>query len=135
MPRALALSPLSTTRLLLRRHAVRAGAAGWEVTVATAFTRSVPDPQGFALACQLDKGLPPEVDYMALRRRRMRRPAPARRAARLARFPRGGRIAAMRMRRRSSHPHSRDAAPRGNRADGRAPSLAQRRILRRRSAM
>ena len=38
------------------------------VTVVTCFTRSVPDPQGFALACQLDKGLGPEVDYMALRR-------------------------------------------------------------------
>ncbi|MFC7478220.1 PIG-L deacetylase family protein [Dankookia sp. GCM10030260] len=42
--------------------------AGWEVTIATAFTRSVPAPGGFALACQLDKGLPAEVDYMALRR-------------------------------------------------------------------
>lgn len=41
---------------------------GWRVVVATMFTRSVPDPQGFALACQLDKGLGPEVDYMALRR-------------------------------------------------------------------
>jgi len=42
--------------------------AGWRVVVATLFTASVPDPQGFALACQLDKGLGPEVDYMALRR-------------------------------------------------------------------
>jgi LmbE family N-acetylglucosaminyl deacetylase len=42
--------------------------AGHEVTVVTCFTRSVPDPSGFALACQLDKGLPPGVDYMALRR-------------------------------------------------------------------
>lgn len=42
--------------------------AGWRVVVTTLFTRSVPDPQGFALACQLDKGLGPEVDYMALRR-------------------------------------------------------------------
>jgi LmbE family N-acetylglucosaminyl deacetylase len=41
---------------------------GHEVTVVTCFTRSVPDPSGFALACQLDKGLPPDVDYMALRR-------------------------------------------------------------------
>ena len=41
---------------------------GWRVVVATLFTRSVPDPRGFALACQLDKGLGPEVDYMALRR-------------------------------------------------------------------
>ncbi|SHF79132.1 N-acetylglucosaminyl deacetylase, LmbE family [Geodermatophilus nigrescens] len=42
--------------------------AGHEVTVVTCFTRSVPDPEGFALACQLDKGLPADVDYMALRR-------------------------------------------------------------------
>jgi LmbE family N-acetylglucosaminyl deacetylase len=43
-------------------------AAGAEVTVVTCLTGSVPDPTGFALACQLDKGLGPEVDYMALRR-------------------------------------------------------------------
>ena len=42
--------------------------AGWRVVLATAFTRSVPAPTGFALACQLDKGLPPDADYMALRR-------------------------------------------------------------------
>ena len=41
---------------------------GWRVVVATAFTASVPDPSGFALACQLDKGLAPDVDYLALRR-------------------------------------------------------------------
>ena len=41
---------------------------GWRVVVATVFTRSVPNPTGFALACQLDKGLPLEIDYMALRR-------------------------------------------------------------------
>lgn len=41
---------------------------GWRVVVATLFTRSVQAPQGFALLCQLDKGLGPEVDYMALRR-------------------------------------------------------------------
>ncbi len=34
----------------------------------TAFTRSVVPAHGFALACQLDKGLAPDVDYMALRR-------------------------------------------------------------------
>ncbi|MGY1747010.1 PIG-L deacetylase family protein [Blastococcus sp. SYSU D00695] len=43
-------------------------AAGHEVTVVTCLTASVPDPAGFALACQLDKGLPPDADYMALRR-------------------------------------------------------------------
>ena len=42
--------------------------SGWRVVVATLFTCSMPDPRGFALACQLDKGLGPEVDYMALRR-------------------------------------------------------------------
>ncbi|WP_138760905.1 PIG-L deacetylase family protein [Modestobacter altitudinis] len=42
--------------------------AGHEVTVVTCFTRSVPDPTGFALACQLDKGLTADVDYLALRR-------------------------------------------------------------------
>lgn len=41
---------------------------GHEVTVATVFTASVPDPSGFALACQTDKGLERDVDYMALRR-------------------------------------------------------------------
>lgn len=46
----------------------RLGGLGWRVAVATVFTRSVPDPAGFALACQLDKGLAPGVDYMALRR-------------------------------------------------------------------
>ena len=43
-------------------------AAGHQVTVLTCFTASVPDPAGFALACQLDKGLSADVDYMALRR-------------------------------------------------------------------
>ena len=42
--------------------------AGWRVIVATVFTRSVLNPPGFAPACQLDKGLTPDVDYMALRR-------------------------------------------------------------------
>ncbi|WP_409332621.1 PIG-L deacetylase family protein [Trujillonella humicola] len=42
--------------------------AGHEVTVVTCFTATVPDPTGFALACQLDKGLPVDADYMALRR-------------------------------------------------------------------
>ena len=43
-------------------------AAEWRCTVATVFTRSVPDPAGFALDCQLDKGVPADADYMALRR-------------------------------------------------------------------
>lgn len=41
---------------------------GWRTILATVFTRSVPNPEGFALRCQLDKGLPADVDYMALRR-------------------------------------------------------------------
>ena len=41
---------------------------GWRVLVATCFTGNVAHPTGFALACQLDKGLPPDIDYMALRR-------------------------------------------------------------------
>ena len=42
--------------------------AGWRVCLVTAFTRSVVPAEGFALACQLDKGLGAAVDYMALRR-------------------------------------------------------------------
>ncbi|RKH10540.1 PIG-L family deacetylase [Corallococcus sp. CA047B] len=41
---------------------------GWTVALVTVFTRSVPEPKGFALQCQTSKGLGPEVDYMALRR-------------------------------------------------------------------
>lgn len=41
---------------------------GVRVTLATVFTRSVARPSGFALACQTDKGLAADVDYMALRR-------------------------------------------------------------------
>jgi len=40
----------------------------WHVVLCTIFTRSVASPQGFALACQTDKGIAPAVDYMALRR-------------------------------------------------------------------
>lgn len=42
--------------------------AGWRVRVVTCFTLSVADPSPFALSTQLDKGLPADVDYMALRR-------------------------------------------------------------------
>ena len=45
-----------------------AAAAGYDVVVATAFTQSVPDPTGFALLCQTDKGIGAETDYTALRR-------------------------------------------------------------------
>jgi LmbE family N-acetylglucosaminyl deacetylase len=43
-------------------------AEGWRVMVVTCFTASVADPSPFALSTQLDKGLGPDVDYMALRR-------------------------------------------------------------------
>lgn len=46
----------------------RLSRCGWRVVVATAFTASVPEPTGFALACQVDKGISPDADYMALRR-------------------------------------------------------------------
>ena len=38
------------------------------ITLVTCFTASVERPEGFALACQLDKGLAANIDYMALRR-------------------------------------------------------------------
>ena len=42
--------------------------AGWRSILATAFTATVLPVTGFALSCQLDKGLGPDIDYMALRR-------------------------------------------------------------------
>ncbi len=69
MPRALALSPhLDDAAFSCGGTLARLAAQGWDVTLCTAFTCSVPSPTGFALACQLDKGLPEDVDYMALRR-------------------------------------------------------------------
>jgi LmbE family N-acetylglucosaminyl deacetylase len=47
--------------------AAHAGAGG-RVTIVTCFTGNVARPQGFALACQLDKGVAADADYMALRR-------------------------------------------------------------------
>lgn len=68
-PVALALSPhLDDAAFSCGGLLATLGGAGWRVTMATLFTQSVPDPRGFALACQRDKGLGPEVDYMALRR-------------------------------------------------------------------
>ncbi len=46
----------------------RCARRGWRVVVVTCFTGNVARPDGFALACQLDKGLAADVDYMALRR-------------------------------------------------------------------
>ena len=69
MPHAVAFSPhLDDAAFSCGGTLARLAQAGWEVTVCTVFTRSVPHPTGFALACQTDKGLGPEVDYMALRR-------------------------------------------------------------------
>ena len=40
----------------------------WQTILCTIFTKSVINPQGFALACQLDKNLAADLDYMKLRR-------------------------------------------------------------------
>ena len=66
---ALAISPhLDDAAFSAGATLARLARRGWRVVVATVFTRTVPDPRGFALACQTDKGLPPEADYMAIRR-------------------------------------------------------------------
>ena len=69
MPTALFLSP-HLDDVVFSCGGLAAGliAEGWTAVLVTAFTRSVVPASGFALACQLDKGLGPEVDYMALRR-------------------------------------------------------------------
>ena len=69
MRTALAISPhLDDAAFSAGGTLARLARRGWRVVIATVFTRSVPNPQGFALACQLDKGLPPDADYMAIRR-------------------------------------------------------------------
>jgi LmbE family N-acetylglucosaminyl deacetylase len=69
MPSALALSPhLDDAAFSCGGTLAALAAEGWEVVVATLFTASVEAPAGFALACQTDKGLPAEADYMAIRR-------------------------------------------------------------------
>lgn len=66
---ALALSPhLDDAAFSAGATLARLARSGWEVWVATLFTASVPHPAGFALACQLDKGLSADADYMAIRR-------------------------------------------------------------------
>lgn len=70
MPTALFLSPhlddvaFSCGGTLLRWT----GDPRWRVVLCTVFAASVENPQGFALRCQTDKGIAPELDYMALRR-------------------------------------------------------------------
>lgn len=69
MPTALFLSPhLDDVAFSCGGLLAQLSEAGWRTAMATAFTASVLPATGFALACQLDKGLGPEVDYMALRR-------------------------------------------------------------------
>ena len=69
MPTALFVSPhLDDVAFSCGGLAALLAGQGWHTLLATVFTRSVVPATGFALACQLDKGLPPEADYMALRR-------------------------------------------------------------------
>lgn len=70
MPCALAVSPhLDDAVFSAGGTLAHLAAGGWRVLMATVFTASVAAPKGFALACQLDKGLAADADYMALRRR------------------------------------------------------------------
>ncbi|PIK73123.1 PIG-L deacetylase family protein [Methylobacterium frigidaeris] len=69
MPTALALSPhLDDAAFSCGGTLAQLAHGGWQVVMVTLLTASVPEPTDFALACQIDKGLGPEVDYMALRR-------------------------------------------------------------------
>ena len=69
MPTVLAVSPhLDDAIFSAGGSLCRYAREGWRVLVATVFTASTPNPSGFALTCQLDKGLAADVDYMALRR-------------------------------------------------------------------
>ncbi len=69
MPSALFLSPhLDDVAFSCGGLAALLHDRGWRTVMATVFTQSVHPATGFALACQLDKGLGADVDYMALRR-------------------------------------------------------------------
>ena len=69
MPTALLVSPhLDDVAFSCGAAAAALAARGWDAHLVTVFTRTVPDPRGFALECQTSKGLPPDADYMALRR-------------------------------------------------------------------
>ena len=70
MPTALFLSPhLDDAAFSCAGTLLMLQSQGWDICHCTVFTASVPNPTGFALRCQSDKGLAPDVDYMALRRR------------------------------------------------------------------
>ncbi len=69
MPTALFLSPhLDDVVFSCGGLLAQLGDAGWRTALVTAFTATVLPATGFALACQMDKGLAADVDYMALRR-------------------------------------------------------------------
>lgn len=69
MPTALFVSPhLDDAAFSCGGTASRLSGLGWRVVLCTVFTATVPNPRGFALACQTDKGVPASEDYMALRR-------------------------------------------------------------------
>jgi len=69
MPTAAFLSPhLDDAAFSCGGLMARLADAEWQVVHTTLFAATVPDPSGFALECQLDKGIGAEVDYMALRR-------------------------------------------------------------------
>lgn len=69
MPTALVLSPhLDDAAFSCGGLMAQLADAGWRSVLATAFTATVLPVMGFALSCQLDKGLGPDIDYMALRR-------------------------------------------------------------------
>ncbi len=69
MPRALFLSPhLDDVAFSCSATLIQLLETGWDIQLVTIFTASVENPRGFALRCQTDKGIAPDVDYMALRR-------------------------------------------------------------------
>ena len=69
MPRALFVSPhFDDVAFSCGGTAFALATRGWTTTLCTVFTKSVPCPTGFALACQLDKGVAADIDYLALRR-------------------------------------------------------------------
>ena len=68
-PTALFVSPhLDDAAFSATRTMLALAKRGWRVVMATALTQSVAVPKGFALRCQTDKGIDPDVDYMAVRR-------------------------------------------------------------------